>query len=192
MEVLRTALPGERLGTSAIVYGGHAYVFGGLKGSSGHPAAGKSITDEIVRVDLAVEALNAPPVSAIAPAAEVQECGDVVVDGSLSSDADDDTLLYRWFVRESRGWTIVGFQEGMAAGTSIHLKPGAHEVRLRVSDTKEKGFATRSMQVVDTVPPEIRFIKPMRGRLYFGGHRGLPPGSAANPWRHLTGSRSDD
>jgi hypothetical protein len=94
---------------------------------------------------------NAPPV-ANAGADQTVECGDLaMLDGSGSSDPDNDPLTYTW---KENGEVIP--ESGNSATPEVTLGFGSHTIELTVDDGKGGSHTdVVVIDVVDTTPPEI-------------------------------------
>lgn len=115
-------------------------------------------------------ALNRPP-TADAGADQVIEAGAgcaalVTLDGSASSDPDDDALAYTW---------SGSFGEVAGVAPVVSLAVGVHAITLTVDDGKG-GTSTDTMTVtvVDTTPPEVTALSASPAVLWPPNHKMVP------------------
>ena len=113
---------------------------------------------ETITVQLTVQQVNAPPVADAGDDMTIEctanEGTAVRLDGSGSTDPDNDIVLYEWFLDFGLATeTLLG--EGVQLDTTLPL--GVHTVTLRVTDS-EGATATDEVVVTiqDTLPPTIR------------------------------------
>jgi probable HAF family extracellular repeat protein len=91
---------------------------------------------------------NATPVADAGPDQNVQCSGSVRVDGSASTDADNDALSYEW----RNGATVLG----TSAVLDVPLSPGTYTLTLIVTDPNDASDEdTVTITVVDTTAPTV-------------------------------------
>jgi probable HAF family extracellular repeat protein len=99
-------------------------------------------------MDLGTGSVNNVPV-AVATGPTTVECGNLIsLDGSQSSDPDNDTLTYEW----SSGGTVFGTNVTLSASAVV----GSYTITLKVTDPcGEFSLANVNVNVVDTSAPSI-------------------------------------
>ena len=102
-----------------------------------------------------------PPPAGVAPLADagpdqpnVESGSDVNLDGSGSSDEDEDTLSFSWaFVSRPAGSTATLAGANTATPSFTPDKLGNYSVELTVDDGSDTDTDTVAITVVDTIPP---------------------------------------
>ncbi len=94
---------------------------------------------------------NRAPVARITPASPTTAEGTpITLSGAMSTDADGDTLTFAWDVDGD------GFDDGGLESLTVAApQPGAHDIRLRVSDSKGLSNITTASLVVTNVAPTV-------------------------------------
>ncbi|QPJ64332.1 MAG: HYR domain-containing protein [Candidatus Nitrohelix vancouverensis] len=100
-------------------------------------------------VDVTIVNTNTPPVADAGPDQTVEQEGpagsNVTLDGSASSDADNDPLTYDWS----------GDATASGVNPIVPLAAGTHNITLTVSDGSETSDDTVQITVADTIAPVI-------------------------------------
>jgi hypothetical protein len=121
---------------------------------------------------------NEPPIADAGPDRTIEAVGpstSVLLDGSVSSDPDDDSLAYEW--RDSAGRLVA-----TTATANVSLPLGAHTFTLTVDDGRG-GTATDdvTITVTDTTAPAISSLVASPNILWTPNHRMVPVSLTAAP-----------
>ncbi len=120
-----------------------------------------SLASDTDTVDITVEP-NLPPVADAGPDREVDINEQVVLDGSNSSDPENDTLTYAWNLLERPAGSNASITDpDNVQALIIPDQPGRYVIELAVSDEFNSDSDT---VVLTTAPPRIDSIDPTEGQ----------------------------